>query len=226
MQQARFFYADGTTDIERPPKEPSPYGQALLRLVPAVGPVVAQLREELHERDQRRYDEFRDAVDAGIDLEDLAQLLLEEERFGDLLRDAVDAALRTRDSTKIRLLAGAFVSGTLATDEASIDEAEQQTRLIAELDPVDLRAILILRDKSRGYGHPAACLRHELRMTSATAGLIYARLQRYGLVEVDSTASFDPENNSGEVELDESWGLSDTAKAILRLLDQLGTAPN
>ena len=213
------------TDMERSPEGPSPYGQALLRLVPRVGPVVAQLRDELHQRDQQRYDEFRDAVDAGIDLEDLAQLLLEQERFGDLLRDAVEAALRTRDVTKIRLLAGAFVSGALASDEAAVDEAEQQTRLIAELDPVDLRAVLVLRDKSRGYGHPVACVRNELRVTPATANLIYARLQRNGLVEVESAASFDPENNSGEVELDESWGLSETAKAILNLMDGLDTSP-
>jgi DNA-binding transcriptional ArsR family regulator len=202
---------------------PSPYSQALLRLVPRVGPVIAQLRNELHERNERRYEEFRTAVEEDIDLEELAELLLENERFGDLLRDSVEAALRTRDEQKIRLLAKSFVSGALAEDEAAVDEAEQQTRLIAELDPVDLRAMLALRDRSRGYGHPVGCLRKELGVTPTTANLIYARLQRNGLVEIEPMASFDPKNDSGEVELDESWGLSDTTTAILQLMDELAS---
>ena len=97
-------------------------------------------------------------------------------------------------SRTIRLLSKSFVSGALAEDEAAVDEAEQQTRLIAELDPVDLRSVLALRDKSRGYGHPIGCILHELRVTAATASLIFARLQRSGLVEIEPTASFDPEN--------------------------------
>jgi hypothetical protein len=213
------------SEIDRMPDGPDPYSQALLRLVPRVGPVVAQLRDELHERDQRRYDDFRAAVEDEIELDELARLVIEHERFGDLLRDSVDAALRTRDEQKIRLLAKSFVSGALAEDEASIDEAEQQTRLIAELDPTDFRAILALRDRSKGYGHPIGCILHELRVTPATANLIYSRLQRGGLVEIETMASFEPENRSGEVELDESWGLSDTARAILHLMDEVCGRP-
>lgn len=191
--------------------------------MPRVGPVAAQLRDELFERDQRRYNEFRSAVADELDLDDLAGLLIEHERFSDLLRDSVEAALRTRDEQKIRLLAKAFASGALAHDEAAVDEAEQQTRLIAELDPVDFRAVLALRDDSRRYGHPVTCIARELRLTGATANLVYARLERSGLVETQTLASINPEDTPGEVEVGESWGLSATAKSIVQLMDTLGT---
>jgi hypothetical protein len=211
------------SSFEGPPEGPDPYSQALLRLVPRVGPIAAQLRDELFERDQRRYNAFRSAVAHALDLDELARLLLEHERFGDLLRDSIEAALRTRDEQKIRLLAKAFTSGVLADDEARVDEAEQQTRLIAELDPVDLRAVLVLRDRGRSYGHPVTCLARELRLTGATANLVYARLERNGLVETQTLASINQEDAPGEVEVGESWGLSATAKAILELMDTLST---
>jgi hypothetical protein len=147
--------------------------------------------------------------------------LIEHERFSDLLRDSVEAALRTRDERKIRLLAKAFASGALADDEAAVDEAEQQTRLIADLDPVDLRAVLVLRDRSRGYGHPVTCIARELRLTGATAHLVYARLERNGLVETQTLASINPDDTPGEVEVGASWGLSATAKSILQLMNTL-----
>jgi hypothetical protein len=203
------------------PEGPNPYSQALLRLVPKVGPVAAQLRDELHKRDQERYDEFRKRVEDDIDLDELARLILEHERFGDLLRDSVEAALRTRDTQKIRLLAKAFSSGALADDEASIDEAEQLTRLIAELDPVDIRAALALRNRGNRYGHPVGCIQHELGVSHPMSNLIYSRLQRTGLVENETIAALDREDRSGEVEIGETWGLSGTGRAILGLLDDL-----
>jgi len=39
-----------------------------------------------------------------------------------------------------------------------------------------------------------------------------------GLVEDESMASFNPEEPSGEVAIDDTWGLSDTANEILILL--------
>lgn len=200
---------------------PNPYSQAILRLVPGVGPIAAQLRNELFDRDQKRYEEFRAALEDDMALDDLARLLRQNERFADMLRDAVEAAVRTRDESKIRLLARSFVLGTLAEDDAAIDEAELQTRLIAELDPVDLRAVLALRDKAFQYGHPVGCLTHELSISDATANLIYARLRRSGLVETEPIATIDPADAAGEVELNESWGLTTTAHAIMRLMDSL-----
>lgn len=214
----RLKVVEGTDNAEGP----NPYSQAILRMVPKVGPVMAQLRDELHARDQQRYKAFREALEADIDLDLLGRLLTEHEQFGDLLRDSIEAALRTRDLRKIRLLAKAFVAGTLAQDQARVDEAEQQTRLIAELDPVDLRAVLALRDSSGSYGSPVACIRHELGLTPATAALVYARLERNALVETEAIASFDPDERSGEIEMDETWGLSATARAMLVLMDQLG----
>lgn len=187
------------------------------------GKVIAQLRQELHDREQRRYKAFQEALGAQLDVDELAELIFDKERFGDLLRDAVEAALRTHDETKIRMLATTFASGALSTDAASIDEAEQLLRVVAALDAVQLRALAAIRDSGARYGSPEGCLIHELKTTPAMANLLFHQLQQFGLVEVEQRATYDAEFDDTEVQLDTSWALSQTGQALARHLrnDQL-----
>src|SRR5947209_6666485 len=104
-------------DSDHPDDGQAPDLVALPRLMPLRGPVATELRAELLAREQRRFDDFHQALAADIDLEVLAQRILEHERFGDMLHDAVNAALRTHDTIKIQLLAKAVGSGVLAEDE-------------------------------------------------------------------------------------------------------------
>jgi hypothetical protein len=113
-----------------------------------------------------------------------------------MLRDAVESVLRTHGEQIIRLLAKAFARGALANDDAAIDEAQEIERLVVELDPVDLRALLALRDRFRGSGHRVGCLIHEPDITSATASVINARLERLGPIGIERSSSFDPDRPS------------------------------
>jgi hypothetical protein len=199
---------------------PDPTSQALLRLVPKLGPIVATWRQETHERRQRRAEQLGTAAAEGIGVEQFFGQIASDERLTDMFNAAVEASIATSSDAKIRLLGRALAAGATAADEAKVDEAEQLLRIALELDPVDLRALRALeRRHVRDAAHAVA---YALEISSAIAGPIVARLERLHLLSVERMASIsdtkDPDDD--QVNIDEEWGITDTAVALLSLLRQ------
>lgn len=199
---------------------PDPTSQALLRLVPKLGPIVATWRQETHERRQRRAELLGATAAEGIGVEQLFEQIANDERLTDMFNAAVEASIATSSDAKIRLLGRALAAGATASDEARVDEAEQLLRIALDLDPVDLRAIRALE-----RWHVSDAVRtvaYALDVSSAIAGPIVARLERLHLVSVERMASIsdkrDPDDD--QVNLDEEWSVTDTATALMDLLGQ------
>lgn len=199
---------------------PDPTSQALLRLVPKLGPVVATWRQETHDRKQRRAEQLGAVAAEGLGVEQLFHQIAADERLTDMFNAAVDAAVSTSSDAKIRLLGRALALGATAEDRVQVDEAEQVLRIAVELDPVDLRA---LRALERWRSTDAEGLvAYALGVGPAVAGPIVARLQRLHLIKVERLASVydkkDPDDD--QVNIDEEWSVTPTAAALFDLLSQ------
>lgn len=201
-----------------PPERPDPHVQALLRFVPGVGQNLAQWREDVYVRDRERVERMSAAAAEDVDLGDLLEAMEEDERISDLFRAAVEGVIRTGDDDKIRLLGRALGSGALADDDAALEEAEQLLRIAVELDPVDLRALLLLRRSD--MRRPWILIQEQMGASKAVAWAIMARLQRLGLVDEERDARIsapaDPQDDL--VEVDETYTLSPLCDALLGLL--------
>lgn len=199
---------------------PDPTSQALLRLVPKLGPVVATWRQETYERKQRRAEQLGAAAAEGVGVQQLFEQIASDERLTDMFNAAVEASIATSSDAKIRLLGRALAAGATAADEAKVDEAEQLLRIALDLDPVDLRA---LRALERWHISDAVyTVAYALDISSAIAGSIVARLERLHLLSVERMASIsdkkDPDDD--QVDLEEEWRVTDTAAALVDLLGQ------
>jgi hypothetical protein len=124
---------------------------------------------------------------------DLLEAMQEDDRVSDLFRAAVDAAMRTSDADKLKLLGRALASGALAAD-AQVAEAEQLLRTASELDPVDLRALLLLRRTH--VRRPWTTLQEQMGVSKAVAWTIMARLQRLGLTDEERDAQLEDPQDS------------------------------
>lgn len=201
-----------------PPERPDPHVQALLRFVPGVGKNLAQWREDVYVRDRERVERMSAAAADDVDLGDLLEAMEDDERISDLFRAAVEGAIKTGDDDKIRLLGRALASGALADDDAALEEAEQLLRIAVELDPVDLRALLLLRRSD--MRRPWILIQEQMGASKAVAWAIMARLQRLGLVDEERDARIsDPADPQDDlVEVDETYALSPLCDALLGLL--------
>jgi hypothetical protein len=206
------------------PEPPDPTTQALLKLVPKVGGILAEWRQDTYERDLQRVRLMSEAAAEDIDLASLLEALRSNEELSDMFRQAVDAATRAASKDKLRLLGRALASGALAQDEAAVEEAEQLLRTAVELDPVDLRAILVLRETN--MRQPWVVLQERLGATKPVAWGVMARLQRLGLIDVERDARVnDPEDKSSDfVDIHETYSLTPACEALLELLEHQGRA--
>jgi hypothetical protein len=200
------------------PEPPTPLSQALWRLMPKYGDVIARFREDTYARDKERIERLASACQQDVPLECLLLSMQENERLADMFRAAVDSAVRTGDDDKLKLMGRALSDGTLAEDDAAVDEAEQLLRTAVELDPVDLRALLALR--RRGTSRPWKTLCEECGLTDVTADVVMARLQRLGLLEVerDAEVTFPDDPSDGQVDVNESYSLTRAAGAVIAAL--------
>lgn len=200
------------------PEPPTPLSQALWRLMPKYGDVIAKFRDETYARDKERIERLAGAAQQDVSLECLLISMQEDERLADMFRAAVDGAVRTGDDDKLNLMGRALSDGTLAEDEAAVDEAEQLLRTAIELDPVDLRALLVLR--RHGVARPWTTLREQCGLSDVTVDVVIARLQRLGLLEVERDAQviFPEDPNDGQVDVNESYNLTRAAEAVISAL--------
>jgi hypothetical protein len=204
------------------PEPPDPTTQALLKLVPKVGVVLAEWRQETYQRDLRRVTLMSEAAADEVDLASLLDALHTDEALSDMFRMAVEAATQASSEAKLKLLGKALASGALAEDDAAVEEAQQLLRAAVELDPVDLRALLALRGTAKRQ--PRVVLQEWLGTTEAVAWAVMARLLRVGLVDVERDARVnDPEDATSDfVDIQENYAVTPTGEALLELLE--GTA--
>lgn len=205
------------------PEPPDPTTQALLKLVPKFGSVLADWRKDTYERDLNRVRTMSAAAGEKVALADLLDALHTDEALSDMFRTAVEAATRAGDDDKLRLLGRALASGALAEDDAAVEEAEQLLRAAVELDPVDLRALLALRGAKEG--RPRVVLQERLGTTEAVAWAVLARLLRVGLVEVERDARVnDPDDRTSDfVDIEETYTVTPAGEALVALLDRRGS---
>ena len=79
--------------------------------------------------------------------EDLLERIMEDERLADLFRATMEAAVRAGDEQKLRALGRALARGALATDDAEFDDAQLVLRTVGQMEPIDLRALVMLTEK-------------------------------------------------------------------------------
>ncbi|WP_155918432.1 hypothetical protein [Marmoricola sp. URHB0036] len=74
---------------------PHPTSQLMLSLIPKYGPLVADWRKAMFEREQRRAQLLGETASAEIGMEQLLAQLAADEELSDMFRAAVESAVRT-----------------------------------------------------------------------------------------------------------------------------------
>lgn len=161
---------------------PHPTSQFALSLVPKYGPLVADWRKAMFEREQARAHLLGEVAAAEIGMQQLLEQLTADEALSDMFRSAVETAVRTTSEMKIRLLGRVLAAAAVAEDEAQVDETQELLRIAEQLEAVDIRALDALSQVQPS--DPAAYLEKALRASAVTTGPIATRLQRLSLIEV------------------------------------------
>jgi hypothetical protein len=96
-----------------------------------------------------------EAVDVFGDAEQLLERITSDDRLLWLLDSTVDAAARASTEGKARALGRALAEGALANDDARFDEAALMSRIINDVEPIDLRVLARLSDLRHGRHVPS-----------------------------------------------------------------------
>lgn len=211
------------------PEPPDPALQLALRLIPGFGDKLAQFNRDRYESRKARLEALRDAIAEDLTIDSLFDAISSNEEIADRFRAAVDAASRTTSAEKIRLLGKAVASGALAKDQAQVDISAQLLRLATEVEAVDLRGLIALRDwLHRVVTQPATealdaqqVLVSRLGWSPVLADPVLARLQRLGLVQLAQEAHvmFPEDKNDDQIEMIETWDVTPAGDALLELLE-------
>jgi hypothetical protein len=198
---------------------PHPTGQLMLSLIPKYGPLVADWRKAMFEREQRRAQLLGETASAEIGMSELLERLAQDEVLSDMFREAVETAVRTSSDLKIRLLGRVLAAAAVAKDEAKVDETQELLRIAEQLEAVDVRALVALSEGQPS--DPAAFLSKALDTTEVTTGPIAARLQRLSLIRVERESRLNDaaDKQNDFVDIEEAWFLTTTALALLELLE-------
>lgn len=105
----------------------------------------------LHAFRQRRSRNAEEMVaaasdESGLAPETLLETIVTDDRLTLLFSMAIDAALRTNAERKIRALGKAVARGTLAGDDAKIDEEQLVVSTLADLEAPHIRILLALTE--------------------------------------------------------------------------------
>lgn len=198
---------------------PDPLSQAALRLIPKVGTVMAQFREDRYEQQKRRAEMLGEAAAELLDPESLFEKIAKDERLADMFEDAVAAAVASGSEDKIRLLGRALASGALATDVAKVDAMQEVLRVAKELESIDIRALLHFGGET-STRTPDADLEAGLGCEPAVARIVVARLERLGLFGSESSGwvSFPDDKDDHSVEVDDEWIVTVAGESVLSVL--------
>jgi len=167
----------------------------------AVGILPAFL-DYLQDASQRAWSRVKAASDEATDVFGDAEQLLErissDDRLLWLLDSTVEAAARASTEQKARALGRALAEGALAKDDARLDQAALMTRIISDVEPIDLRVLACLSNlrhsrnvrpeagPASGYGYPAYMWTVDLALVAGLDPVVVdgplGVLQRHGLI--------------------------------------------
>lgn len=116
----------------------------MLSLIPKYGPLVADWRKAVFEREQCRAQLLGETASEEIGMSQLLEQLAHDEVLSDMFREAVETAVRSSSDLKIRLLGKVLAAAAVAKDEAKIDETQELLRIAEQLEAVDVRALTAL----------------------------------------------------------------------------------
>ena len=124
----------------------------------AVGILPAFL-EYIQDAPRRAWSRVKEATDEAVDVfGNDAEQLLERIRSNDrllwLFDGTVDAAARASTEQKARALGRALAEGALASDDAQLDQAALMTRIISDVEPIDIRVLEVFSDLRHGRSLP------------------------------------------------------------------------
>jgi len=129
---------------------------------------------------------------------ELRDRLQSDERLRSMVDTAMDAAVRASTEAKARAIGRALVSGALAADDAQVDEAAQNLRIVVDLEAIDVRVLdhltkltwslppapvaTLVFDDNKALGHILASgLAAQVGISIPAANGALAVLQRHGL---------------------------------------------
>jgi hypothetical protein len=96
-----------------------------------------------------------EAVDVfGDDPEQLLARIRSNDRLLWLFDTTVDAAARASTKQKARALGRALAEGALASDDSRLDQAALMTRILSDVEPIDIRVVALLSDLRHGRNVP------------------------------------------------------------------------
>jgi len=172
----------------------------LAAIAPALG-VSAAMLDYIQDTPVRALRKVKVATDEAAqrygDPDRLLARISEDERLLWQFDSTVGAASRAATDQKARALGRALANGALARDDAKIDEAAFVTRVLADLEPVDVRVLAVLVDLAHGRNvppeaqpaderRPAHLYYQDLATITGVSRLILggplAALRRHGLV--------------------------------------------
>jgi hypothetical protein len=122
----------------------------------AVEPVLEEVVSETLARRRARGQRALAVAASSADMtpEDLLDRILRDEQLLDLAAAVVAAASETMVEAKIRALGRALATGTLAADDAVVDEQRFLVDILADLEAPHIRVLKQLSVQHEGYGSP------------------------------------------------------------------------
>jgi adenylate kinase len=195
-----------------------------------VVPAFLDYLEDWRERQAIRMTQMSDAAAEAYpgSPQELLERLQADAQVLAMLDTALAASARASTEDKARALGRALANGALARDDAKIDEAAQMLRIIADLEPIEVRTLDALLRIGYGEGQePSALTQHELGrrppqkintddltermgggLSLASVDGAISVLYRHGLVET----------SSGLYGWSPKWWISDLGVAVLAFL--------
>jgi hypothetical protein len=171
------------------------------------------------------------ATEADLTPEELLERIRADERLLELAATVIAAAAETALQAKIRALGQALARGTLATDDAQIDQERFMVDTLAGLEAPHLRALHQVSQRYDGYGtdrtpdgtHQAygwtfETLREHQPGMATVLGPVLARL--ISLDVIANTAVGTRGHIPGETD---RWVLTDHGRRVLDLLEERGS---
>jgi hypothetical protein len=111
------------------------------------------VREEMNRRFQRAANVVQiAATEAQMTPEELFERVRADDRLLELAASVIAAAAETALQAKIRALGQALARGTLATDDATIDQERFMVGTLAALEAPHVRVLTQIKRHYRGYG--------------------------------------------------------------------------
>ncbi|MGW5701717.1 hypothetical protein [Amycolatopsis japonica] len=158
-------------------------------------------------------------VATGQDLEHLFTAAMDDDRKLELLSRALEVAQRTADEERVRFYGRIAAEGVLASDDAVVDEKDRIFSSVAELDPADLKVLLLMTTGHAWQKREAAgqnrVVAEELPEVVRVLDPVFARLENLGMITGQG---------EGGVMWGSEWTVTDFGRLCMAELRRLGSS--